>query len=194
MAQNDHPEHADDELLQHQDKFYILATSSRTDDRTRVLKHGRDVRGLRLLRRRAARRSRRAGDLPRRHALPLAARAAPRRPAPAAAELDGEEGERPARRRSVEPGPQGRGRLIYAARGELHLFRGTFLCNGVCYERLRVSSFSREKLSVDLRLDFDADFADIFEVRGAKRERRGRRFDAASTAAPWCSLTRGSTR
>ncbi len=32
---------ADDELLSHHDKFYIQATSSRTDDRTRVLKHGK---------------------------------------------------------------------------------------------------------------------------------------------------------
>ncbi len=30
----------EDELLKHQDSFYILATSSRADDRTRVLKHG----------------------------------------------------------------------------------------------------------------------------------------------------------
>ena len=36
-----HPEHSDDEVLSHHDKFYIQATSSRTDDRTRVLKHGR---------------------------------------------------------------------------------------------------------------------------------------------------------
>src|SRR5262252_9299965 len=28
------------ELLKHQDSFYILATSTRADDRTRVLKHG----------------------------------------------------------------------------------------------------------------------------------------------------------
>ena len=30
----------EDELLKHQDTFYILATSTRADDRTRVLKHG----------------------------------------------------------------------------------------------------------------------------------------------------------
>src|SRR5437868_12140160 len=30
----------EDELLKHQDSFYILATSTRADDRTRVLKHG----------------------------------------------------------------------------------------------------------------------------------------------------------
>ena len=31
---------SDDEVLEHHDSFYIQATSSRTDDRTRVLKHG----------------------------------------------------------------------------------------------------------------------------------------------------------
>ena len=41
MSEVGHPEHADDEVLSHHDKFYIQATSSRTDDRTRVLKHGR---------------------------------------------------------------------------------------------------------------------------------------------------------
>src|SRR3954471_16321585 len=30
----------EDELLKHQDSFYILATSTPADDRTRVLKHG----------------------------------------------------------------------------------------------------------------------------------------------------------
>src|SRR5437868_14582131 len=30
----------DDEVIKLQESFYILATSSRTDDRTRVLKHG----------------------------------------------------------------------------------------------------------------------------------------------------------
>jgi len=40
VSEHDHPEHPDDELLSHHDKFYIQATSSRTDDRTRVLKHG----------------------------------------------------------------------------------------------------------------------------------------------------------
>ena len=34
------PRHDEDELLEHHDTFYIQATSSRTDDRTRVLKHG----------------------------------------------------------------------------------------------------------------------------------------------------------
>ncbi|HEY0870682.1 MAG TPA: glycogen debranching N-terminal domain-containing protein, partial [Acidothermaceae bacterium] len=33
------PRHEEDELLEHQDTFYIQATSSRTDDRTRVLKN-----------------------------------------------------------------------------------------------------------------------------------------------------------
>jgi glycogen debranching enzyme len=67
------------------------------------------------------------------------------------------------------------------ARGELHVFRGTFLWRGVCYERLRISSFSRQPFVVDLRLDLDADFTDIFEVRGAKRARRGRRLDDAAS-------------
>ena len=60
-------------------------------------------------------------------------------------------------------------------RGTLHLCRTKFLWQGVCYERLRVSNFG----AGDGRrrrwcCDFEADFADIFEVRGTQRERRGR--------------------
>ncbi len=40
-----------------------------------------------------------------------------------------------------------------------------------------MASFSRQQFTVDLRLDFDADYADIFEVRGAKRARRGRKLN-----------------
>ena len=75
----------DDELVSLHDQFYIQATSSRADDRTRVLKHGDtfavfdrfgDVQPVGLGR---------AGPLPRRDALPVAAGAAARRAAAAAA-------------------------------------------------------------------------------------------------------------
>ncbi|MFN2426744.1 MAG: glycogen debranching N-terminal domain-containing protein [Candidatus Binatia bacterium] len=60
-------------------------------------------------------------------------------------------------------------------RGELHLRRSKCLWEGCCSERIVVSNFSSSAVITDLALSFDADFADIFEVRGTRRARRGRR-------------------
>ncbi|HLK89387.1 MAG TPA: amylo-alpha-1,6-glucosidase [Polyangia bacterium] len=177
MAEHGHPEHADDELLQHQDKFYIQATSSRTDDRTRVLKHGRmfgvfdrygDVQPVGL-----GEQGLYFDDT--RFLSRLELRVGGRRPLLLSSTVK-KENDLLAVDLSNPDLKEAGGSLILP-RGELHVFRSTLLWNGVCYERLRVSSFSRQRFAVDLRLDLDADFADIFEVRGTKRARRGRRFD-----------------
>jgi glycogen debranching enzyme len=55
----------------------------------------------------------------------------------------------------------------------IHIRRSRFLWNGCCFERLAVRNFDEERRHVRLELAFAADFADIFEVRGTKRERRG---------------------
>ncbi len=60
-------------------------------------------------------------------------------------------------------------------RGSLHVYRTKFLWRNRCFERIHVWNFSREPVNVTLLIDFDADFADIFEVRGVARKRRGRR-------------------
>ena len=60
-------------------------------------------------------------------------------------------------------------------RGTLHVFRSKFLWNATCHERVRVHNHGSAAVRLRLALAFDADFADIFEVRGARRERRGRR-------------------
>lgn len=55
----------------------------------------------------------------------------------------------------------------------LHVFRTVFLWRGVCYERLRLVSYALERYAFHLSLAFDADFRDIFEVRGTTRQARG---------------------
>jgi glycogen debranching enzyme len=60
-------------------------------------------------------------------------------------------------------------------RGSLHIFRSKFLWQGACFERLRVKNYGLSAVPVSFSLQFDADFADIFEVRGVKRQRRGER-------------------
>jgi glycogen debranching enzyme len=58
-------------------------------------------------------------------------------------------------------------------RGTLHLFRSKFLWNGVCYERLRIKNYGLTSATAVVSFHFEADFADIFEVRGSKRKKKG---------------------
>ncbi|HTZ58153.1 MAG TPA: amylo-alpha-1,6-glucosidase [Acidobacteriaceae bacterium] len=65
------------------------------------------------------------------------------------------------------------------SRGTLHIYRTKFLSETGCYERITVHSFEEKPVDLELTLDFEADFADIFEVRGQKRSRRGELFAPA---------------
>ncbi len=71
--------------------------------------------------------------------------------------------------------------ILLIPRGTLHIFRAKFLWKGVCYERLRVSNFGLTPVDISIAYEFDADFADIFEVRGALRNKRGTRLDSTVT-------------
>ena len=55
----------------------------------------------------------------------------------------------------------------------LHLRRSRFLWNGACYERLSVRNFDERPRQIRIDIAFAADFADLFEVRGARRLQRG---------------------
>ena len=57
----------------------------------------------------------------------------------------------------------------------LHIRRTRFLWNGRVFERLALRNFDLRPRAFALRIDFEADFADIFEVRGAVRPARGAR-------------------
>ena len=59
----------------------------------------------------------------------------------------------------------------------LHIRRSKFLWSGTCYERVAVRNFADRAQLVELEMHFAADFADLFEVRGASRTRRGRLHD-----------------
>ena len=66
---------------------------------------------------------------------------------------------------------------IVVPRGVMHFFRSKILWEGACYERLRIHNYGRVAVELSFSIEFDADFADIFELRGTRRERRGRRLD-----------------
>ncbi|HSQ91443.1 MAG TPA: amylo-alpha-1,6-glucosidase [Nitrospiraceae bacterium] len=68
---------------------------------------------------------------------------------------------------------------VQISRGSLHVSRTRFLWQGRCFERLRVHNYSLHPVPVRLSLSVDADFADLFEVRGTIRSRRGRRLESA---------------
>jgi len=55
----------------------------------------------------------------------------------------------------------------------LHIVRTIFLWRGTAYQRIGLQNHGDRRASFDLTLLFDSDFADLFEVRGEKRPRRG---------------------
>jgi glycogen debranching enzyme len=55
----------------------------------------------------------------------------------------------------------------------LHLVRTVFLWRGTAYQRIGLQNHGESAASFNLTLLFDNDFADLFEVRGEKRARRG---------------------
>jgi glycogen debranching enzyme len=59
------------------------------------------------------------------------------------------------------------------SRGTVHVFRSQFLLPGCRYEHIRLRNYGLESIKLVLSFGFGADFADIFEVRGSKRERHG---------------------
>jgi glycogen debranching enzyme len=75
----------------------------------------------------------------------------------------------------------GAGRLVLA-HDLIHLRRARFVWSGACFERLLVRNFDDKPQSLSVEIDFAADFADIFEVRGTQRERRGKSHPPATNA------------
>ena len=71
---------------------------------------------------------------------------------------------------------------VAIARGTLHIVRSRFLWQTHCYEELLMINHGQAPLELPLHISFDADFADIFEVRGVHRDRRGERLPTKNDA------------
>lgn len=70
---------------------------------------------------------------------------------------------------------------LTSADGSIRVSRTRFLWQSTLYECVQIHhnrSSAREEM---LMVEFDADFADLFELRGLKRERRGRLFSPKTT-------------
>jgi len=69
---------------------------------------------------------------------------------------------------------------LYAAgelvipKGTIHIFRGVMLWQAVHYEHIRIVNYGEQAADLVLDFTFEADYADIFEVRGVKRRQRGK--------------------
>ncbi|HUN96757.1 MAG TPA: amylo-alpha-1,6-glucosidase [Bradyrhizobium sp.] len=64
------------------------------------------------------------------------------------------------------------GRLVLQ-KDVLHIVRSIFLWRGSAYQRIGIQNHNGYAASFDVTLLFDNDFADLFEVRGEERRRRG---------------------
>src|SRR4051812_48071059 len=161
-----------DDVIQVQDQYYILASSSLADDRTRVLKQGdtfavfdkrgdiepvgKTVHGLyngdtRFLSQWILRLGK---------DRPLLLSSAVRNDnALLAVDL-------------TNPDFHSEGRVM-VPRGTLHFARSIFIWNDILYERLKIVNYSLTRVDMPVVFRFSADFLDIFEVRGMDRDLKG---------------------
>jgi glycogen debranching enzyme len=64
------------------------------------------------------------------------------------------------------------GRIVIE-RDTVHIVRTTYVHRNAAYQRLGIKNYSDRPVRFELSISFASDFADIFEVRGARRPRRG---------------------
>jgi glycogen debranching enzyme len=57
--------------------------------------------------------------------------------------------------------------------GTLHVARSKFVLEGMYFEHVKLTNYGERPVAFELSFDHAADFVDIFEVRGTRRERRG---------------------
>jgi glycogen debranching enzyme len=63
---------------------------------------------------------------------------------------------------------------IVLPRDTIHIVRTAYLWKGAVHQRLAIVNHSETTVTLSLSLSFGSDFADLFEVRGKRRPRRGR--------------------
>jgi len=72
----------------------------------------------------------------------------------------------------TNPDVYSQGRIVLQ-KDMLHIVRTIFLWRGTAYQRIGLQNHGDRRANFELTLLFDNDFADLFEVRGEKRARRG---------------------
>jgi glycogen debranching enzyme len=164
------------DVIRIRDEYYILANSSLADDRTRVLKNGETFAVFD-----------RTGDLRpigrgqhglyhdgTRHLRRLELRIGNERPILLSSTITEDNSTVAVDLTNPLLGSRSEGSV---AQDSIHIFRSAVLVDGGCHHRLRVRSFALEPIQFTLALLFNADFVDIFEVRGFERTHSGERLD-----------------
>ncbi|HEX4777842.1 MAG TPA: glycogen debranching N-terminal domain-containing protein, partial [Acidimicrobiia bacterium] len=165
-----------DDVIRVHDRYYILATSGLSDDRTRVLKDGDtfavfdrhgDVQPVGLGQQGVFDRGTRGLSR-------LEVRVGGQRMLLLSSTLDRENAVLVVS--ATNPDLQRDGR-VDVARNTLHVEREIVLHDGVCHTRLTLRNFERDPVDLEIAVAYDADFADVFEVRGLRRAHRGTRHE-----------------
>jgi len=152
---------------------YVPTTSSRLDDRTRVLKHGNTFAVFD-----------RYGDI---HALGHSEQGIYHEDTRFLSQLDLRlaDGRRPVLLNSTLKQDNSlltvdltipeiyEGDNLVVRLDTVHVFRAKLIYKEACYEHIRLCNYGGTAVNIPFTLSFDADFADIFEVRGNKRDARG---------------------
>ena len=160
------------DIVRVEDEYYVRASSALADDRTRVLKYGDTFAVFN-----------RYGDIEplgtsrfglfhaeTRHLSRFTVRLNQKQPLLLSSTVRDDNAFLSVDLTNVDTSMNGGGDL---PRGTVHLFRLQFLRDSTCYQYFRLLNYGLEPVKVSLLLQFDADFADIFEVRGTKRARKG---------------------
>src|ERR1044071_6035389 len=84
-----------------------------------------------------------------------------------------------------------RGGHLVLRKDTLHIVRTIFLWRGTAYQRIGLQNHGDHPAHFDLTLSFDNDFADLFEVRGERRPKRGIGISKLSGPSDVCFEYRG---
>ena len=165
------PDRISSDVIRVEDKFYVLASSALADDRTRVLKYG-DTFGV----------FNRYGDIETvgrgelglfhveaRHLSRMVLQVNQRTPLLLGSTVRSDNALLSIDLTNLDDVVSG----VRLPQGTLHIYRSKFLDEGTCYEELRLTNHGLAPIALSLQFEFEADFADIFEVRGTARAKRG---------------------
>ncbi len=161
-----------DDAIRIAERWYVLATSSRTDDRTRVLKHGETFAVFD-----------RFGDI---HAIGTGEHGVYHQGTRFLSQWELRvNGQRPMLLGSSVKQDNSlltvdlttpdlyEGGTLAVLKGTVHIARSRLLWAAACHEHLVITNYGEQPVTLQIALDFSADYADIFEARGFHRERRG---------------------
>jgi glycogen debranching enzyme len=179
------------DIVRLENEYYVRASSALADDRTRVLKHGDTFAVFN-----------RFGDIESlgnsqlglfhadcRHLSRFTMHVNGRQPLLLSSTISDDNAILAVDLTNVDTVSDGGSEL---SRGTLHIFRMQFLLRSQCHAQLRLLNYGSTPIEVSILLSFESDFADIFEVRGTTRKRRGERLagEVTSTSAilAYCGL------